>query len=251
MGSSSRGGTRADFRIVEGSNPVYGTWDPNLAIGGDYAVVDVQLIQGGLLQDRLFITDFSQPSPRKKHHFQYCTLADRLDEAEIAKIRQFIKELLIALAAPERDFVWFDSGDFAQDGEEYYCIDALCDNLWINGRLAIFEVMRDDVAWYSGKFCAGDLIRGVAIEAGRIKEVLARLSLAEPIPTTQRYSCFRMIQGADNPKSLQNILEIATFFFEEIDNGARLRLVSRAIPREQIIATVARVIECADNKKGS
>lgn len=104
----------------------------------------------------------------------------------------------------------------------------------INGRVSIIELSRDDLEYYSQMLGNFDAVRGIAIEPGRMADVLSVLSLTEPIPSSQRGYLVETVSY----KSLIAVLELGSFFFEELDNGTRLRLVGKQLDRQKMIRTI-------------
>jgi len=140
--------------------------------------------------------------------------------------------LLEALAGPSSAFVLFargvrvsgDGDDGIEPPEEYVVLQAFHSHGRANGRLAIFRVAPGDLDLYDTLFGSGDALRGVATERS-FEELLERLSLREPVPSTVPAA----VLGPSSFAPLIAVLRESRFFFEEIGNSTQLRVVSRQI----------------------
>lgn len=237
------------FKVVEVKNNVYDEEIINIEISSEYNIVDIQLVADELNLDQLFIVDKAQKTSDEKI-LQYSSLSDKLNILSITTIRKFIINVLLELASKNEDFIWFitglrlvenpdeNEGEFKYS-DEYYCIKAFCDNMRINGQLSILEIVRDEIDYYSKMFGNFDAVHGISIPQGRMRDVLSVLSLTEPIPTTKRGYFVENL----SLNSLLAVLGMATFFFEEIDNGTRLRIVSKTLDRKSIISKIEECIK--------
>ncbi|NER34971.1 MAG: hypothetical protein F6J93_13275 [Oscillatoria sp. SIO1A7] len=180
---------------------------------------------------------------------KYCSLQERLSDGQLEMVRKSSVDILSSLASSHEGFIWFVSGlklveepdeakGYFEYPEEYYTIDACCDRMSINGRVSIFELSRDDLEYYSQMLGNFDAVSGIAIEPGRMADVLSVLSLTEPIPSSQRGYLVETVSY----KSLIAVLELGSFFFEELDNGTRLRLVGKKLDRHNMISNIEKYI---------
>ena len=67
----------------------------------------------------------------------------------------------------------------------------------------------------------------------------ASLRLFEPLPTTDDNLWFQ----PTSYNAIQRTLNHSSFFFEELHNGTRLRIVSSAISQEQLTNKVATLVQ--------
>jgi hypothetical protein len=74
---------------------------------------------------------------------------------------------------------------------------------------------------------------------GEVRALLASLRLAEPVPTTDPALFFQR----PTFDALQSVLAHGAFFFEELDNGTRLRLVSASLSQAELTSRVAASLE--------
>lgn len=219
---------------------VWGNYHPDYNVRTGYHVVDIQLAFGPFVDDVDYITDYSTKSVyngRECH--QYRSLEDQISHTELTELRSTITTILSELAANTEAFILFAQGyefkddpDFSKGEfgypEEYYCIKTCCDYMNINGSINIFETRLETLAIYEKMFCEYDRVKGLAIKEGQMAEILNRLSLRHPEPSTRKKSFSR------NLESLYKLLEKGEFFFEEIDNGTRLRITSKSLSPEVI-----------------
>lgn len=112
----------------------------------------------------------------------------------------------------------------------------------LGGAFTIFEVAAGDLEGFASLFGACDRVAGLAAPMGSLRAVLSRLSLAAAIPTGQRYRFASPFELVDT-SALARVLEHGRLFFEEIDNGTRLRLISNeaanAALRERLVLAIA------------
>lgn len=95
----------------------------------------------------------------------------------------------------------------------------------LNGALSVVEVSRDALPyWVEAHGARFDALSGLAVPADGILDVLAALSLADPHPTLSRRG--GRIRHQATTAALSAITKRGGLFFEECDNGTRLRLIS-------------------------
>jgi hypothetical protein len=234
------------FAVIKNPELDYSKWNPDCNTRSGYNIVDIQLVDSNTISSDplLFLAEKSEKA-KGQGMLKYCSLGDKLDISELLLIRQCIRDILLALGYKGENFIFFITGlGFVENPdetkeelgypEEYYCIEACCDSMNINGRISIFEVPRDELDYYSKIFGNFDRVHGIAIAPGKMREVLSILSLLEPVPTTK---CGYLV-NSESLKSLNGVLEIGSFFFEEISNGTVLRLISKLLSKKNIVSVV-------------
>jgi hypothetical protein len=233
------------FHVV----PLPATFDEDrhfcAVIAARYAAVDVQLSGNDLANDEAFAHEYGDPIGRGR--YRHRSLADKLGVDGIARVRRFVADLLCALTGESDRFVWFLKGSLRDDLDDEHSDnfpDAQGDRLlvsgWVdeaalNGSFVLFGGEREDLAFEAQRLGHYDCVRGIAGPRLSLASVLAKLTLANPLPT----SSVRLSAGPNHLVTLDAVLTIAALFFEEINNGTRLRLVSGTLSREQIETTVA------------
>lgn len=248
--------------VAESANPIHGTWNPDLVLAPSIAVLDIMLIDGPLLKDADFITDYSEPTPEpdRPHLRRYCALADRLEAERIDELRRAIVQLLVGLSEDlgcgPSWIVWMKHDARFDLVERHYSIRAFVDGstsglIGVNGQMSILEIERDELDDFRERFGTYDGIAGLAVPEGSIHTVLRSLRLASPLPTTRRHRPSPMTTVVD-ADVLAAVLDCErSMFFEEVDNGTRLRLASTAFSTEQLrTATVARLHEARRAAEG-
>lgn len=235
---------RGRFRVTES------TFDLREAFGPATTCVDVQLVDDLLAADRVFCEEESEWRGEQK---RWVTLEERIGATEIGKVRAFVAALLVRLADPSDQAIWFADGlSFTGDIEEktpgemympesFYSIFACTDEMRVNGRVGIFEVDRDQLGSKSRLFGKFFRVRGLAThvsEQNALASVLSKLTLLDPVPSTGRVKLTKRPGAA----SLKNLLPGSRFFFEELLNGTRLRIVSNHVGVDTIDTAVSECI---------
>lgn len=207
-----------------GPNPVYGDWHPHLELPADLEPVDLGLLTGPILDDTDYITDHSGPSPTPPAR-RYRGLADVLDAAALADLRLCTIHVLTELLADSESWYLFVRGavDELPDAAHFA---GHVDVDGHNGAFTIFEVPADELADHAPLFGDFDRVAGLAAPAGTLRTLLAHLSLAAPLPTGQRYR-FASPFVLTDASALVRVLAAGRLFFEEVDNGTRLRFIAR------------------------
>lgn len=202
------------------------------------------MVEGPLLSDHDFITDYSEPTDSSPVR-RYRSLADRLGPGPIDQLRrtvaQLLQDLSKELACGPSWVLWLPGGHEDNDLDRtYYSISAFVDvphgdgHTDINGRMSIVEIERDELEWFREHLGDYDHFAGLAAPEGAIDSVLRALPLASPWPTSRRYGA-GAISCVRDPASLSAVLDCErSLFFEEHDNGTRLRLASKAFTAERL-----------------
>jgi hypothetical protein len=214
-------------------------------IAAGYAAVDVQLSGDALANDEAFTQEYGHLVERGR--YRHASLVDELGEEGMARVRRFVADLLFALTSENDRFVWFLTGRLRADLDDEHSDDRLLISGWvdearINGSFVLFGGERDQVPFEARRLGDYDRVRGIAGPALSLADVLTKLTLASPVPT----SAARIYAGRSHLAALEAVLPIAGLFFEEIDNGTRLRLVSGKISSarmEDAVASVRRSLE--------
>lgn len=240
---SGMGVNEPDLAIVTGVNPVYGEWHPHLELPAAHEAVEVGLVAGPVLRDVDHVTDYSRPLPGG-HERRYVGLKDVLEAAALAHHRAGVVCLLESLLAAGESWYLFVHGELdpcVPQPEMWFSGHVYADPL--NGAFTVFEVPAGELDGYSPLFAACDRVAGLSAPAESLGEILARLSLAAAVPTGQRYRFGSPFQPGDT-SALRRVLEHGRLFFEETDNGTRLRLIAatrgRAALRERLDAAIDR-----------
>jgi hypothetical protein len=148
----------------------------------------------------------------------------------------------MALTGDGDRFIWFLNGGLRSDLDDEYSDDRLLVSGWVNearlnGSFVLFGGERENLVFEVQRIGDYDLVRGIAGPGLSLAKILSRLTLANPVPT----SVVRLSVGPNYLAALEAVLPIAGLFFEEIDNGTRLRLVSGTLSRAQMEAAVIAV----------
>lgn len=136
--------------VAENANPVHGGRKPDLMLDPSIGLLDIALIEGPLLADPEFITDYSESAPTQSnpHLRRYCALADRMAAERIDELRRIVVWLLTGLAEDlgcgPSWILWMklDDGDLDLV-EHHYSIRAFVDMptaaglLEVNGQMTI------------------------------------------------------------------------------------------------------------------
>lgn len=229
------------WSLPAGLNAVYRDWHPHLELPPGLAAVDLGLVDGPVLADSGYITDYSRPSQDRPGARRYSGLADALKPAILAAWRERLVGLLASLLAEGESWYLFLSGKLPADlerPEESFVGVVHADNLRLNGAFTIFEVSADELAYHAALFGNFDGIAGLVAPAGSMRGVLACLTLVDAIPTAQRYR-FASPFHVQDTAALARVLAHGRLFVEETDNGTRLRLVTRAAMLAELRARLA------------
>lgn len=136
--------------------------------------------------------------------------------------------------------MWFTSGGLDEKLDAKHSDDRLLVSGWVeeagfNGSFALFGGERIDLPFEVRRFGDYDCVRGIAGPGLSLAQVLTKLTLASPVPT----SSMRHYSGPTPLAPLEAMLSISGLFFEELHNGTRLRLVSGKLSRAQMEEAVA------------
>ncbi|MCY1011476.1 hypothetical protein OV079_39135 [Nannocystis pusilla] len=112
----------------------------------------------------------------------------------------------------------------------------------LNGAFAILEVTAAALAAHAALFGAWDRVAGLVAAEGDLRAVLARLNLAEALPTGQRYRPASPYYVRDTA-AVARLLELGRLFAEETDNGTRLRLVTTAVAAPELRTRLRRITD--------
>lgn len=222
---ADRGGAFADFHAERAAR---------------YAAVDVQLSSDELAADEAFTAEYGDRVG--KGRYRHCSLADKLGEEGIARVRSFVTALLLALTGEGDRFVWFIDGaglgDVRDDepGDDRLVVRGWVDDARINGSFAFFGGERDELVHECQRLGHYDRVRAIAGPGLSLARVSSELTLASPVPTCSA----RLEVGLHRFAALEAVLPLVGLFFEELANGTRLRLMSGVLSREEIDAAVAR-----------
>lgn len=233
------------FAIVSGVNAVYGDWNPHLDLPSDVAAIELGIVVGPMLADVDYVTDYSGPSPSGLGLRRYRGLDDVLDRETLASTRARLTRLLEALLDEGESWFLFVHGqldDGLPEPDAKFSGRVHADPL--NGAFTILEVPAGELDGYAPLFGACDRVSGLAAAANSFATLLSRLSLAAAVPTGQRYRFGSPFQISDT-SALTSALEHGRLFFEEIDNGTRLRLIApthaSAALRERLTTAMSRL----------
>jgi hypothetical protein len=207
------------------------------------AAVDVQLVGDDLANDTIFVREKSivrTGAPRGV--YTYVTLQDAIQPRELDAVREVIFRVLSSLVDGV-SFMCFMQGRVPEDEvsefENRVVIGAWHEEMRMSGRVIIAEMDLDDLKYCLKYFGNDDTMRGVALTPEGAAGMHADLRLFEPLPTTDDSSFFQ------SPKynAIQIALKHGAFFFEEIGNGTRLRIVSTTITQDDLTGRIAALIQ--------
>ncbi|WAS93653.1 hypothetical protein [Nannocystis punicea] len=226
-------------------NPAHGDWDPHLPLPPGLVALELGLVVGPVLEDIDYITDYSGPSGDDPQLRRYRALVDVLPADALVTWRARLVALLAALLEPGESWYLFVAGPLPPDfseANEIFVGRVLAGDFELNGAFAILEVTADDLAAHAVLFGAWDHVAGLVAAEGQLPAVLARLSLAEALPTGQRYRPGSPFRVRDT-SALERILGLGRLFFEETDNGTRLRLVTTADAAPELRSRLERITD--------
>jgi hypothetical protein len=211
--------------LVEGPGSVHGEYDPHLPLPVGCAAVDLGLVAGPILADVAYITEYSDPPPAQPGPRRYRSLEDTLSADALACLRAALVDLLERLLEAGESWFLFARTELAEDAmpEAFFAGQVFAGEL--NGRFAIFEVPAGDLVAHAALFGAFDRVVGVAAPAGSLRALLSRLSLADAFPTDRSLPHATPFCVRDT-SALARVLGHGRLFFEEVDNGTRLRMIA-------------------------
>jgi hypothetical protein len=215
------------WSLPTGPNPVYRDWDPHLELPSTFTAVELGLVDGPVLDDFDYISDYSGPSSEHPGSRRYCNLADALEPATLVTWRGRLIDLLESLLAKGESWYLFVGGELDPDADtpdEIFVGHIHADHLSLNGAFAIVEVPAGDLDVHATLLGNFDAFSGLIAPAGSLREVLARLTLVDAIPTGLRYRSSSPFDVRDTA-ALVRVLTHGRLFVEETDNGTRLRFV--------------------------
>lgn len=215
------------WSLPTGPNPVYRDWDPHLELPSTFTAIELGLVDGPVLDDVDYITDYSGPSHEHPGARRYCSLADAVEPATLVTWRGRLIRLLESLLTEGESWYLFVGGPLDPDADmpdEIFVGRIHADNLSLNGAFAIVEVPAGDLDVHAKLFGNFDSVAGLIAPAGSLREILARLTLVDALPTGQRYR-FRSPFDARDTAALVRVLGHGRLFVEETDNGTRLRFI--------------------------
>jgi hypothetical protein len=213
------------------------------AITDRYTAVDVQLSSDPLAADRAFTEE--NGDELGPGHYRHRSLADKLGEAGMARVRRFFTALLLELTREGDRLVWFADGglddlDDEHDDDRLVLRGGVADAR-LNGSFVLSGGERGQLAHQAQRLGNHDRLRAVAGPGLSLAAVLPRLTLASPVPT-----CSARLDVGHRPfAALGALLPFVGLFFEELKNGTRLRLVSGLLSPEEMGAAVANARDAA------
>jgi hypothetical protein len=206
------------------------------------SVVDIQLVGDGLADDPTFTWDKSVRKGATRPVYTYVSLCDVLPPEEMAEIRDVVFRVLSGLATDVTYLCFMTGGRVPESDvgelENHLIVRACHESLRMNGRLVVAEMNRDDLAYSMQYFGHYDTMRGVALRPEGLRGMVADLRLFEPVPTTDRGQRFQPPRYG----ALAIALKHGVFFFEEVNNGTRLRIVSTAISQADLTLEIAEIL---------
>jgi hypothetical protein len=227
------------FAFADAPNPVHVDWFPYLELPTELAAIELALVHGPILADVDYITDYSGVASGGGR--RYRGLDDVLDAETLAHTRGGIVRLLDALLDPDETWFLFVHGALDDDlPSPAACFSArMDDGEGRSGTFSVVETWVGELDGYAPLFGACDAVAGLVAPIGSFATLLSRLPLAAALPTSMRYrfgSPFELVDA----NALAAVLGHGRVFFEEIDNGTRLRLIThahaRAALRERLAA---------------
>ncbi|KIG13069.1 hypothetical protein DB30_00606 [Enhygromyxa salina] len=221
------------FQRMQATSPCYTKWQPQLDLPAPLRAIELRLVDGPVLDDEQHVTDYSMISPDddgSRTLRRYCSIADALAPNELARYRRCVATLLERLLEPGESWVLFYSGPPPTNGvfddvDRRFTAQVLDLEAGVNGWFSILDAEACVTALQTllGDW---DRVAGVCVPAGSFARVLAQLDLRAPVPTGQRYRPCSPIELED-ASALVRVLERGRLWFEEIDNGTRLRFITR------------------------
>ncbi len=217
-------------------NRQHGDWDPQLPLPDELDVIELQLLEGPILDDHQHITDYSTISPEDDGSGTTCryqSIADALTPGELARYRGRVTDFLERLIGRDESWILFCAGTPIKSEDvnhtDFFAGEIHSDHVHGNGAFTIVNA-RYRMRYFSELFGRCDAVAGLLAPKESFARVLGRLSLDAALPTSKRYQ-FASPYYLKDTLVLQRVLELGSLWFEEIDNGTRLRFVTRADQR--------------------
>ncbi|MCY0988610.1 hypothetical protein OV203_15865 [Nannocystis sp. ILAH1] len=231
------------FTLEPARNLAHADWDPHLPLPPGLVALELGLVEGPILDDIDYITDYSGSVGDGVG--RYRSLADVLAADALAAWRTRLVGLLAALLDPGESWYLFVAGQLPpdlSDADDIFVGRVLTGDFALNGAFAILEVTAAALAAHAALFGAWDRVAGLVAAEGDLQAVLARLSLAEALPTGQRYRPASPYHVRDTA-AVARLLELGRLFVEETDNGTRLRLVTTAVAALELRTRLGRITD--------
>jgi hypothetical protein len=220
--------------VVQGPNPVHGTADPHLELPETLTALEVGVMNvigvdmRPIVADADYVLDYSGPAPDGSGKRVYRGLGDVLDDEALAHTRVCVVRLLEAMLADSESWFLFVLGELDSSlPRPAASFTGRVDSIDLGGSFTILEVAPGELGDYAVLFGACDRVSGLAAPAGSLSSLLAQLSLAAAVPTGQRYRFASPFHQHDSA-ALARVLGHGRLFFEETDNGTRLRMIMPA-----------------------
>lgn len=207
------------------------------------SIVDIQLVSDVIANDELYTLEKSKLKDGELDTYTYIPLSELISKEQLLKVHQFILFLLSKLSNKSR-FLCFIGGLVSKDIktyelENYFTIQAYHEELQINGEVTITDVGFNNLEYilenFIGKF---DILKALALNSDSINSIFSELNLSEPVPNTDLNSFFQQ----PNFKAIKAALNHGIFFFEEINNGTRLRISSSVMKQSDLIQKITATI---------
>ncbi len=210
----------------------YVSWDLSFPLPDEFDSIEIQLLEGPILEDPQHITDYSTISPNddgSRTLCRYQSISDVLSSDELTRYRGRVCELLEALCGDDEQWILFITGTPIKSEDvnhtDIFVGQIYCDDADGNGAFTIVTA-RYSMNFFGEHFGCCDKVAGLLAPTDSLAKVLGRLTLDAAMPTSVRYR----FAGAYRQKStevLQRMFEVGALWFEEIDNGTRLRFVAK------------------------
>ncbi|MCA9719830.1 MAG: tetratricopeptide repeat protein, partial [Myxococcales bacterium] len=219
-------GNTVAFSLVEGKNPAHRGWDPYLELSPGFAALDVQLLDGPVLEDVDYITDRSGPHPMGAN--RYLSLVNVLSAETLARYRARVVALLGRLLDDDDAWVVFLGQGLDRDDDDLMYIShfigaVTSHDLELNGRFSILELQPHNLSRAGAWLGVYDGVSGLLAREGDFKRVLGRLPMDDAIPTGRRWCEKSPFPQPESAALLESVLGVGRLWFEELDNGTRLR----------------------------
>lgn len=205
------------------------------------SAVDIQLVNDELANDKTFTWDRSIAKVGAPGVYTYISLCDTIASHEMVHIRKVVFAVASRLT-PDVSFMCFMTGGVPDDDvaelENRIVVNVHHEDTAKNGKLIVAEMSTDDLEYsmaYLGKF---DIMRGVAVTPQGLHGLRSDLRLFEPMPTASENPYFH----PPGYHALQIVLKHGVFFFEEIGNGTRLRIVSTVIDQQDLTERIMGIL---------